>query len=268
MTVNGEDGNDTFQVGQIVDDNPVELRRPLSGAVDSPTPRCGRLTNGVSFPATINGGRGDDRFNVFHNLAALHAQRRAGRRRLRRSAPSSRSTSRPPSTPARAATSSSTSSTRRSRSTAATASTASSLIGTEADDKFVITADGIYGGGRFITYVEVETVEVDGQAGDDRFFVLSTAPGVQTRIFGWLGCDTINVAGDAPAVEADDLLGHNGLIEHFVTSAEAFWTGIAVDGIAADIADDDEPAIVLTPIGRLDGGRTSAARRATRTRSS
>ena len=128
------------------------------------------------------------------------------------------------------------------------------LIGTEGDDKFVITANGIYGGGRYITYVEVETVEVDGQAGDDRFFVLSTAPGVQVRLFGSLGSDTINVAGDAPAVEADDLLGHNGLIEHFVTSAEAFWTGIAVDGIAADIADDDEPAIVLTESERLDGG--------------
>ncbi len=120
------------------------------------------------------------------------------------------------------------------------------LIGTEADDKFVITANGIYGSGRFISYLEVEIVEVDGQAGDDSFFVLSTAPGVQVRLFGSLGSDTVNVAGDAPAVEADDLLGHNGLIEHFVTSVESFWNGIAVDGLAADIADDDEPAIVLS----------------------
>ena len=103
--------------------------------------------------------------------------------------------------------------------------------------------------------------------GDDRFFVLSTAAGVTVRLFGGLGSDTINVAGDAPAVEADDLLGHSGLIEHVVQSDNAFWTGIAVDGIAADIADDDEPAIVLTQSGGPPRS-TSAGRRPTPTRSS
>ena len=126
------------------------------------------------------------------------------------------------------------------------------MIGTEANDIFVITADGVFGAGRYVGFINVEQLDVDGMEGDDTFIVQSTKANVQTRIFGGLGSDTINVASDAPAVVANDLLGHSGLIEHIVLGGGG-WTGTAVDGIAAEIVDDDEPAFVVKPVG---GGGT------------
>ena len=73
------------------------------------------------------------------------------------------------------------------------------LIGTEADDIFVISRDGIWGAGRFISFVGIEKVDVDGAEGDDLFYVVSTSPTVQTRIFGGLGSDTILVGAAAPS---------------------------------------------------------------------
>jgi hypothetical protein len=45
-------------------------------------------------------------------------------------------------------------------------------IGTEAADRFVITAAGVFGAGLNVGYAGVERVEVDGAEGDDWFFVL------------------------------------------------------------------------------------------------
>ena len=85
------------------------------------------------------------------------------------------------------------------------------VIGTEADDDFVITADGVYGAGRFVSFIGVERVDVDGAEGNDTFSVLSTAARRRTcASSAGSGSDTINVGGDAPPVFADDLLGHSG----------------------------------------------------------
>jgi hypothetical protein len=45
----------------------------------------------------------------------------------------------------------------------------------------------------------------------------------------------------------NDLLGHSGLITHSVVSGDDTFNGVQVEGISANVADDDEPAIRITP---------------------
>ena len=54
-------------------------------------------------------------------------------------------------------------------------------------DKFIVTRDGIFGAGRAITFVNIESVIVDMQEGNDVAYVMSTNPGVQTAVYEyWL----------------------------------------------------------------------------------
>ena len=125
------------------------------------------------------------------------------------------------------------------------------VIGTEVGDAFVVTADGIYGAGRYVAYVNIERLSIYGMEGDDSFTIVSTNPEVETSIFGGLGSDRVDVAGQAPAVQADDLLGHTGLIRTSIEStlSGSPWTGIPADGIGAEILDDDEPALSVETVG-------------------
>ena len=198
VTVNGEDGNDLFQIGQIVggktDPNTGQVTNgpifEVGQVVDTVGTTYGRLTNGVSFPATINGGRGNDSFNVFRNKARSAAQRRPGRRRRSSSARSCSSTR------TRTSSRGEGSDFVRYVMNAPVAIDGGEgfdrvvVIGTEADDIFVVTADGVYGAGRYISFVDIEQVDVDGMEGDDRLHVQSTKAGVLTRIFGGLGSPT------------------------------------------------------------------------------
>ena len=94
------------------------------------------------------------------------------------------------------------------------------VIGTEFADDFVVTKDGVFGAGLNVNFVNIESLEVDGGAGDDRFFVLSTGINFKTTITGGLGTDLFSVEGPTPAngVISNDLLGHSGIITHGVES--------------------------------------------------
>src|SRR5205807_2873381 len=70
------------------------------------------------------------------------------------------------------------------------------VLGTEFADHIVVTDTTIYGAGLAVTYDNVEVLEVDALEGDDTIDVLSTAPGLLTRVIGGLGSDQVNVAGD------------------------------------------------------------------------
>ncbi|HSB85123.1 MAG TPA: hypothetical protein VLD86_02385, partial [Ilumatobacteraceae bacterium] len=125
------------------------------------------------------------------------------------------------------------------------------IIGTEFNDDFVVTENGVFGAGLNVQFVRVETVEVDGDAGDDRFFILGTHAGVLTKITGSLGSDTFFANGPTPDVVSNDLLGHSGLISHSVDTSlaspeDSEFAGIKVVGIAANVADDDEPAVRIS----------------------
>jgi Ca2+-binding RTX toxin-like protein len=258
-TINGGDGDDVFQVGQLYGS---EIVMDGEFAFETTSTTRGRLSNGVSHATTINGGNGNDTFYVFRNLAVLQLNGEGGddtfiiRTFLQEDQASQVSTG----------------SGRNVVRYVVNAPVSIDggdgfntvvVIGTEGDDHFVITRDGVWGAGRFVAMTSIQRLEVDGAEGDDTFYVLSTHPDVETRIYGGLGSDTVNVGGDLPNVtgedvlwvQADDLRGHSGLIRHLVgctatdPAACDGWDGLFVDGIAADIVDDDEPAIAISESG-------------------
>jgi len=85
------------------------------------------------------------------------------------------------------------------------------VIGTEFDDNFVITDQGVFGAGLNVRYQNVEAVEVDGLEGDDHFTILSTSRDVVTTIIGGVGNDTFDVAGDVRdgSIVSQDLEGRS-----------------------------------------------------------
>ena len=126
------------------------------------------------------------------------------------------------------------------------------VIGTEFDDKYVVTKDAVYGAGRYITFANIERLKVYGMQGRDTFYVLSTNPKVETALYGGLGSDRVEVGAAAPAVQANDYNGHTGLIRNTIESTGSLstaWTRVRINGIAAEILDDDAPALVVSPIG-------------------
>ena len=257
MTVNGGSGNDHFQVGQLVTSYTPDTEFGVRSTFSSTR---GQLSNGVSYAATLNGGTGDDTFQVFRNVAALQLNGDAGDDTF----------------VIRSFVADSTTSTVNGGvgqdfiQYAVNAPVAIDggdgydtvvVIGTEFADTYVITADGVYGAGRFVTFVGVERLLVYGMEGDDTFYVQSTNPNVETSIFGGLGNDTVHVAGAAPAVQATDLLGHSGLVADSVESSltGSPWTGIPVDGVGASILDANSPAVAVDTHGSLvltEGGMT------------
>ena len=161
----------------------------------------GDLTNGISAPATINGGQGDDVFEVFHNLAPLQLNGDAGDDTfIIRTFVSESETTAVNSGEGRDYIE-----------YAANAPVAIDggegydlvvVIGTEFPDTFVLTVGGVYGAGRFVSFVGIERLTLYGMEGDDTFFVQGTDPEVETSIYGGLGSDRVEVAGVATAVQA------------------------------------------------------------------
>ncbi len=258
LTVNGDSGNDRFRFGQLYRSYLADSEFPASAFFASTR---GLLTRGVSFTASVRGGSGDDLFEVFRNVATLNLYGDAGDDTfvIRSFAGESELTALNAG---------------EGRNFIEYASNAPVnidggagydlvvIIGTEFGDTFVITASGVYGAGRVIRYVNVERVSIYGMAGDDVFHVLSTNPAVELAIFGGRGSDRVEVGSTAPAVQAGDLLGHTGLVRHSVEStvANSAWALLRVDGIATEIMDDEEPTIVLAPLGGsltlTEGGST------------
>ena len=122
------------------------------------------------------------------------------------------------------------------------------IIGTEFGDDFVVTAHGVFGAGLNVNFINVELLQVDGAEGDDRFFVLGTAPELVTEITGGLGTDLFSINGPTPAngVISNTLRGHSGILLHTSTSADLGYDGLKVVGISAHVADNDEPAVIVT----------------------
>jgi Ca2+-binding RTX toxin-like protein len=125
------------------------------------------------------------------------------------------------------------------------------VIGTEFGDEFVVTDRGVFGAGLNVNFVRIEVLRVDPAEGDDQVFIQSTAEGVATQVTGGLGSDVITLTGEAPAVISDDLRGHSGIIRGEVEGGA--YNDVFVDEVSANVADDDEPAVVVT----VDGQTTS-----------
>ena len=256
LTVNGDSGNDRFFVGQLLTDYvahpnfgiPVGTGFPGNSLFDANffASTRGWLTNGVSDPVTINGGTGDDLFDIFRNKDSLTLNGEDGDDTfIIRTFVADSELTKVSSGVGRDLI--------RYVMNAPVAIDGGDgydtviFVGTEFADTFVITANGVYGAGRYVSYLNVERLVIDGMEGNDRFYVQSTNANVETRIVGGLGSDRVEIAGHAPAVQADDLLGHSGIVTASIETATGTWKGIPIDGIAADIADADAPEVVITP---------------------
>src|SRR6266542_970138 len=129
------------------------------------------------------------------------------------------------------------------------------IIVTEFSDDFVVTDDGVFGGGLNVSYVNIEKLIADGAEGNDRFFVMSTGNEVVTEIDGGLGSDTFFVGGNpsgAPvSVVSNDFKGHSGIILHSIEAgSDPDWIGTPIQGLSANIGDDEEEmALVVESAG-------------------
>ena len=254
ITINGEEGQDSFQIGQLYSAprTPVDANVSVDDAFATIQTTRGFLSNGNSRPMTVNGGTGNDRFVVFHNKAELALNGDDGDDMFEIRAFALVGSQEP----------------QRARTDISGGAGADLveyainapvnvdggdgfdtvvIIGTEFGDDFVITKDGVYGAGLTVRYTNVESLRVDGAEGDDRFYIQSTSEKVATEILGGLGNDTFNVSGDVPPVTSNDLKGHSGLILQGVESQDARFNGQNIWGVAAQIADNDEPAVVIRP---------------------
>ena len=196
-TVNGGDGNDTFQVGQLF--GPIEH---FITAVDLTTTTRGDLSNGISFATTLNGNDGNDVFSIFHNRAPLATNGDAGDDTfvIRTFAAVDEFTT---------LNSGDGSDLIQYVANAPLAIDGGDgfdtvlVIGTEFDDSFTITSAGVTGSGLLVSIVNVERVTIDGVEGNDHFTVLSTAATVDTWLYGGLGSDTFDIG--------DPVLGTTGI---------------------------------------------------------
>ncbi|HET7128184.1 MAG TPA: hypothetical protein VFJ93_03815, partial [Gaiellaceae bacterium] len=121
------------------------------------------------------------------------------------------------------------------------------ILGTEYADHIVVTYNHIYGVGVSVTYVNIQVLEIDALEGDDTIDVLSTAPGVATRVIGGLGNDTIDVAGDVTGdVFSLDIDGTSGTLNHGVSSLDPNYNGLVAPGIQYSVARAGQGTVVIT----------------------
>ena len=259
LEVNGDRGDDTFQIGQMFQ-SPRDSHANLPLIDQFPTTQTtqGFLSNGVSEPATFNGGDGEDLFTVFHNLAEISLNGEADNdtfvlRSFVRVDPDD------PKAPitnvngGQGADFISFTVNAPVNIEGGDGLDTLTIIGTELGDSFVVAASGVYGAGRFTRFNGVEKVVIDAIAGNDEFFIQSTSEHVDLEIVGGLGSDQFYVGGsnDAPVVVvANDLKGHSGLIDHEVVSnlpATTDFSSSLNQGISVDIGDNEEAEVLIRP---------------------
>ena len=256
IEIHGGDGPDFFQVGQLYHSRRTPRLAGVAAEDVFATIETtkGWLSNGITNPMTIFGGEGNDTFIVFHNLAVLGLNGEGGDDTFLVQAFALAGSQ----DDFRAVTDLSGGAGADLIQYAVNAPVNIDggdgfdtviVIGTEFGDDFVVTKDGVFGAGLNVNFVNIESLEVDGGAGDDRFFVLSTGITFKTTITGGLGTDLISVQGPTPGngVISNDLLGHSGIITHDVeqTAAPEQYSGLKVIGISANVVDNDTPGIMI-----------------------
>ncbi len=204
-TISSGLGNDNFQVGQI-----FKSQRDAAAGVaakdvfETVQTTRGYLSNGVSFTTTLDGDAGNDTFTVYRNKAILNLNGGDNDDLFVIRAFAEEGSTDNNVTAGEGADTIQYVVNSPVNVNGGDGNDTLKIIGTEFADKFVVTADAIYGAGRTINYTAIETVIIDGAEGDDEFYVLSTNTGVVTKLFGGLGSDKFSLGGDAPAVVAGD----------------------------------------------------------------
>ena len=257
LTIYGDAGNDTFQVGQLFK-SPRDSRAGLAPVdhFETTLTTQGYLSNGISFPSSLYGGDGNDTFNVNRNLAELSmfGENDDDTFIVRSFVAVDPNDPKKPFTNINGG-----------QGADFIAFTVNApvnieggdgldtltIIGTEFGDDFVVTDTGVSGAGRFINYAGVEKVVIDAMQGNDTFFIESTNENVDLEVVGGLGSDSFNVAGSdgkTVTVVSNDLKGHSGLISHTVDTDDPAYLDVKARGLAANVGDNDEAGVMIMPV--------------------
>jgi Ca2+-binding RTX toxin-like protein len=222
--IQGGGGKDTFQVGQIYQSQRDANAGVAAGDVFATTLTTqGYLSNGVSFETTILGGAGNSTFDVYRNVGRLDLDGQTGNDTFVIRAFASNSAQ----TAVHAGSGTDTIEYVANADISIDGGTGNDtleFIGTEFDDTFDITADGIYGLGRTVLFQGITNVIIDGDAGNDLFYVTGTAAGETLTLWGGIGSAQFIVGGQAPAVDAGGRDAHNNVI-YFTPPAPSVGSG-------------------------------------------
>lgn len=270
MTLDGGNGNDRFQIGQLFAEHP----NPEGTAVDgyyatgvrvgdeirvTPT-NLGYLSYGNSEAMVIYGGDGDDEFIVYSNKGLLRMEEDGNDNFVIRAFIAENdieirggsgddnieyNINAPVSIDG------------------GSGYNTVTVLGTEGADQFVITEDGVFGAGLNIGFENIQRVRVDGLEGDDTFYVLSTRFDVVTELIGGVGSDTFIVGGDVTGrIISANPEGRSSLVTHGFASAEEAYQTLLADGLPVSVVDQRSGVVVVTEPGGstrvVEGGGPSS----------
>ena len=253
----GDAGDDSFQIGQVFqsarDDTNPDNGLAEEDYFETTQVTRGFLSNGVSQNTTLFGGIGNDSFTVYSNKAELYlyGDEDDDTFRVRAFVKVDPNDPKAPYTNingGQGADFISYTVNAPVRIEGGDGFDTLTVIGTEFGDDFVITEQGVYGAGLFITYAGLERIVVDALEGNDRFFIESTSESVALEVVGGLGSDTFNVGGsngEAVTVVSNNLEGHSGLIIDTVSSDDPDYQNVFAQDVSANVADNDEAGIVV-----------------------
>jgi Ca2+-binding RTX toxin-like protein len=262
-TLDGGPGADFFQFGQVygaaresVTSDPGGIARVATGdEVETVQTTLGYLSRGISFATTVYGGDGNDEFIVYSNKALLKLFGEDGNDEFLVRAFIIVGTDQLASTDTEVNGGAGDDLVQYNINAPLSIDGGAGadtlvIIGTEADDSFVVTKDGVQGAGLNVDFTGIEKLEVDGMEGNDHFFVLSTNPKLVTTLIGGLGSDTFDVGGDVTEpIVALSVEGRSGFINHSLASEDPAYHGIFAEGIALNVADGATGTVMVEESG-------------------
>jgi Ca2+-binding RTX toxin-like protein len=178
----------------------------------------GFLTRGTSFLTTINGGEGDDKFQVYGNRGPLALNGDAGNDEfiVRAFLLVAGGIGTSATAVDGGADDDYIEYTVNAPVSIAGGEGADALvvIGTEAADVFTVTSTGVVGAGLTVVFGGIERIEIDGQEGDDRILVLSTPANAVLTLIGGAGSDTFDILAElaGPVVVEGGVIGNRVLL--------------------------------------------------------
>jgi hypothetical protein len=190
----GGAGDNTFQFGQMFGADRTSPNSVQFGdEVTTEQTTAGFLSSGISYATAAYGSTGNDVFTVYSNKAQLYLNGNGGNDKfivrafnLLNSDANLSSGAAIPSYSINAPV----------FIDGGVGVNSLTVLGTEANDTFVVTQNEVLGAGLNVNFVNIQKLEVNGLGGNDIFDVLSTGSSFVTTLIGGGGNDTFNIAGD------------------------------------------------------------------------
>ncbi|WP_372743315.1 hypothetical protein, partial [Neptunomonas sp.] len=258
ITAFGDAGDDAFQIGQMF----KSVRQANAGLAvedrfDTTATTQGELSDGVNHSTSLYGGIGNDSFTVYHNKDDLwmYGDEDDDIFMVRAFGPINPDDEKAPITNLNGGQGADFISYTLNAPVnieGGDGYDTLTVIGTEFADKFVVSANGVYGAGLFVQYSGLEKVTVDAMEGNDTFFIDSTNEHVELELIGGMGSDTFNTAGgevgDNITVVSNDLKGHSGIIDTQIDGMAQSYQELWMKNLIANVWDNEEAGVVIRPI--------------------